>query len=52
MKKAAYITAAAVICTLLFGITNAGCSKAPEPVNYDVYTVGVLFDGYSNNTPS
>lgn len=44
MKKAAYITVAAVVCALLFGITNMGCSKAPEPVNYDVYTVGVSLE--------
>ena len=44
MKKAVCITVAAVLCALVFCMTGMGCAKETEPVNYDIYTVGVSLD--------
>ena len=44
MKKAIYITVAAVLCSFAFCVTVGGCSEETGTANYDIYTVGVSLD--------
>ena len=44
MKKTLCIAIISVLCAFVLCVTAGGCSKEAEPINYDIYTVGVSLD--------